>query len=192
MKKCSKCKKDKDEQTNFYSDKRTHDGLYSACKECHQLNNTSNQARARILLSPTPEDVAYIMFTNIVRRIVNHKRYQHIKCLFSQNELREFLIQDWGNYMNLHNVWRMNGFERKHMPSIDRIDSKGNYELGNIQIISVCENSRRGGRENLGKKFSPERVQKLIGKTRSPEHRKAISEGQKKRHLRNKITNTHL
>jgi len=41
MKRCSACKKQKSEG-NFYRDKRTRDGLYSSCKDCHTLGTNSS------------------------------------------------------------------------------------------------------------------------------------------------------
>lgn|SRR5574343_143584 len=41
MKICSKCKENKNE-TDFYKDKRTKDGLYSNCKKCHNIIQEKN------------------------------------------------------------------------------------------------------------------------------------------------------
>ena len=47
MKKCSRCKKEKP-STEFYKDKRSKSGLYSACKKCHySLNKVGNLFRAQ-------------------------------------------------------------------------------------------------------------------------------------------------
>lgn len=36
------------------------------------------------------------------------------------------------------------GFQRKMAPSADRLDSKIGYEIGNMEFVTMSENSRRG------------------------------------------------
>ena len=47
MKKCSKCKEEK-EISNFYKSKRYKDGLYPSCKDCGELYYTNNIDRIKV------------------------------------------------------------------------------------------------------------------------------------------------
>ena len=61
-----------------------------------------------------------------------HKRYKNIKVLITPTELKYLWFRDKAFLMN--------------KPSIDRINSKGNYELNNCRYIELAKNSAEGGR----------------------------------------------
>ena len=56
MKKCSKCKETKQE-SEFYTDKRSKDGLRSQCKECHK---GYEQTRARVVMKRWRDNPKFI------------------------------------------------------------------------------------------------------------------------------------
>jgi hypothetical protein len=55
-----------------------------------------------------------------------------IRLEITREQLLQKITEDW---IKINNMWNNN-----KKPSIDRIDSNGHYELGNIQFISMKEN----------------------------------------------------
>lgn len=47
-------------------------------------------------------------------------------------------------FNNLYNIWKLNNYDRKLTPSVDRIDSSKGYTLENMRWITHSENSRLG------------------------------------------------
>lgn len=191
MKICTTCKIEKPTES-FYTDKRTSDGLYSSCAQCHQKtkkkahNLYTSEMRARVRLSPNYNDVGYLMYYGIQSRILSGRKcYAHVKCLLSLQELRDFIKSDWANYEKLHKVWKENGFDRKHIPSLDRIDSAKHYELGNIQIITLSANVAKSNNPYKRGPRSLEQRQKIsatmTGRKISEEHRESWRRGAKAR-----------
>ena len=60
-----------------------------------------------------------------------------IKALITKDELEE--------------LWEVCDADRLNNPSIDRINSKGNYTFKNCQYIELSENSRKGGKKRKRK-----------------------------------------
>lgn len=58
-----------------------------------------------------------------------------IMLLISREEFRNFCTDNWDTIKLL--------YESGKTPSIDRIDSNGHYELGNIRILDKRDNSSR-------------------------------------------------
>lgn len=47
---------------------------------------------------------------------------------------------NYKKFIEIYNNWVKNDFEEKLSPSIDRIDNKKSYVLGNLQWLSKSEN----------------------------------------------------
>lgn len=162
MKECSRCKQLKD-NSEYCPEKRTSTGLYSACRACIRASGKKypsyiGTARAEMMKSPTPKCVSIVMYSYISVRLHDRdKSYIGIKCFFSRKELEMFLTNHWDGYLKLYNAWRDNDYERRYVPSIDRMDSSAHYTLDNIRIIPFHENASRA---NLGHKQTPEHIEK--------------------------------
>jgi len=67
-------------------------------------------------------------------------------------------VDDFYKFLGLHEYeirdlyieWLESGFERALAPTVDRIDPNGHYEIGNIQIISSRDNSKKVWADNHG------------------------------------------
>ena len=142
---CTKCNELKS-TLNFYKDKRGKDGYYSKCKECH---NATKKNKQEYRTHPSPQITARHIIAGVHNRINNNPRYKKISCDFTSAQLEDFLKNIWGDYMKLHTQWEQKKFDYKYTPSIDRIDSQGNYTLTNIQIITLSENSYRANKGRI-------------------------------------------
>lgn len=77
----------------------------------------------------------------------NDKAYKHIKCFWKcPLQMIEDIIlnkplmwRDWKDQFTIYHRTK----KLSDRPSIDRIDEFGNYTLGNIQMLSVMENSKK-------------------------------------------------
>ncbi len=147
MKICTKCGEERD-LCNYYKDKRTKDGLYSSCKLCHNKTNKSNLL-FNVHSHPNPSNVAGLFIKRILVRVTYNQRYINTRCLFSRKELENYLIKNWEIYMELWRSWKENGWLMGDAPSIDRVNSKGDYSLNNIEIVPHKENCGRANRGNL-------------------------------------------
>lgn len=85
-----------------------------------------------------------------LRDIFKHARQRVLKgrsrakrITFSKDELFDFAINH-SSYPRLHAEWVASGYQPRLSPSIDRIDSRGDYTLDNIQFITKHQNSIKG------------------------------------------------
>lgn len=70
--------------------------------------------------------------------------YSHIQAVVSRDDFYAWSKAD-PSFSALWSQWVASGHDRKLTPSVDRIDSGGDYVLDNMQWVTHSENSRRGG-----------------------------------------------
>lgn len=158
MKKCFKCFKEKP-ITDFYKHPKTADGTVNKCKPCFRADSLSNYQKNK------EKYIEYDRHRNrhSISRLLRQK-YSMIKqrCTTSHSSQgvkksvygKEFLsLKEWiewcykeDNYkkfIELYNGWVQNNFDKKMSPSIDRIDSKKGYVLGNLQWLTLSDNCKK-------------------------------------------------
>ena len=135
--KCSKCGEEK-ALSLFYTD-----GKYyrPECKTCHLILKKQRESADPYKTS------LFNMVSGIFHRIQTHvdseknKTYKErgIKCLLgdTREEARKTLHQHYKKEI-------LALLKQGKTPSVDRIDSHGHYEIGNIRIIPLEENIRMG------------------------------------------------
>lgn len=133
---CTKCKKRK---LAKYFDKCTKfkDGYKYQCKKCRQLYRIKNKEKiARFKKQYYKKFPWKLVLLNIKSRCYNsnnkfYKNYggRGIKCLITDNELKELWFRDKAYLMK--------------RPSIDRIDNDGDYTYKNCQFIEKSQNSKK-------------------------------------------------
>lgn len=125
-KRCPKCKVVKD-VGGFGKASRRYDGLQGWCKSC------------RLQYGSLPKIKAQQSWKSVNERCLNadghHPTYTNTECKLTKEEFVSWYIPayeaaliEYGSDIQL---------------SIDRIDDLGHYEIGNIRIIPLSENSRR-------------------------------------------------
>lgn len=129
MKKCNKCEKIKN-TSEFYSDKRNKDKLQGICKDCFNKRQT-NLCRTKI---------------GLINRIYSHQRENcrkrnHKYPEYSLKELREWCLSKKEYHLQFE-IWKINNYDFKFAPSIDRLNDYKSYSFSNIRIISAIENIR--------------------------------------------------
>lgn len=187
MKKCRKCQLDKG-LSEFYRDKKAKDGLYSYCKPCHQSINNKKRypyIHKHFRTNPTPNTVAVRYVNNISWRAGKMPLYKKVKNFLTVESLEKWLDEHWTEFMELYKEWERNNFKRAFIPVLDRIDPKGHYEIPNIRLLTLAENSRVA---NLGRKQSAEHLTKRVSgikvnKKQINEIRKRHKNGEKQRDL---------
>jgi acetoin utilization deacetylase AcuC-like enzyme len=145
MKLCSKCSIEKD-LTNFYK----HSAI---CKECrnertriYRLNNANLWTRR---YEKTKKGFLVRMYRNMTSRVKGvQKDYIHIYQgldILPKEQFYEFALNN-SEFHRLFKEWKDALYERRLCPSIDRIDTKFGYTLGNIQFLTMSENASKTSR----------------------------------------------
>jgi len=65
------------------------------------------------------------------------------KELLSKDEFYEWAKSN-DTFLMLFDEYKKSEYDRKLVPSVDRIDSSKGYEISNIEFVTHSENSRRG------------------------------------------------
>lgn len=125
---CSKCRRVLP-RSEFYERSDRPSGLTYSCIDCHKL---LDKMRAKL-----PRALAVSKWHSMQQRIKRRSSYKDIKVRITRGEFLDWvipLLESW-NWSN-------------GIPSVDRINSKGHYELGNMQIIPWSENSVKDSKNN--------------------------------------------
>jgi hypothetical protein len=159
LKKCCRCEEIKS-LASFHKHSKLSDGRRPECIEC------SKKSRQKSVSANPYLDTINKLADNILKRTrygidrPQNKTYKErgIKCLLGRNraEVRESLDKHYGQ-----DIKRLLDLGMK--PSVDRIDTFGHYELGNIQIITFKENISRvdnSYKSNPIRVFYPDGTQK--------------------------------
>jgi len=130
-KKCSKCGVVKP-FSEFTKNRSKKLGYNSECKTCH-----------------TESTVAYYRTkVGVVTKIYNtqifhSKKRNHQLPTYTKKELMEWLF-DQELFNKLYYDWKSSGYEKKLVPSVDRLDDYVSYNLSNIQLMTWGENKDKG------------------------------------------------
>ena len=114
-------------------------------------NKTEYQTRyhqkqkQQIKLNPTPTIVARWSFRKMKQRVGGSIFYktQGIKVCLTQQELTTFYLTNWNLYMLLHKQWVNGKFAFGDIPTVERINPSGDYEIKNLTLLSLRENSKK-------------------------------------------------
>jgi len=91
-------------------------------------------------------------YNNMNRRVRGYVKkhiYEDLDLL--DRETFYLFSKESEDYNYLFDKWVESDYDRKLSPSIDRIDSKQGYVIGNIRWITHSENSRLGALSRFGK-----------------------------------------
>jgi len=129
-KRCTKCNLIKSaDNFGFHKQKNT---LNSWCKSC---NSVTSLAYKR-----TPRGLAQQTYTNQIR---SSKRRKHPKPAYSKEWLTIWLITQ-PTFSLLFANWIKDGYSKKAIPSVDRVEDNLPYTENNIRLCTWEENNKKG------------------------------------------------
>lgn len=139
MKKCGKCKEELPENM-FFKSTQTKDGLYNACKKCHQKRTKSYRKNNRLKNKEGQRD--YYKRTLPQKMLASARKTAKNKDIPFDLELSDIVIPEVCPILNTP-------FEigkGKPLPtsaSLDKIVPSLGYVKGNVQVISHLANSMK-------------------------------------------------
>jgi len=95
----------------------------------------------------TPKGFVMRLYRNMqsrVRGVQWQKKhlYENMELL-PREEFYQWILND-ETFKRLYESYVASGYQRKLAPSVDRLDSSKGYIFGNMEIVTMSENSRRG------------------------------------------------
>lgn len=151
MKKCSKCGELKDFNM-FYKSKASKDGRRPDCKACHEELRHEREKE-----NPIMERCKRIGWSIITRTVTDIDKATN-NC-YKENNVTSKIGEtgtEIGKYLYDNHYDEIKNFIDKGItPSVDRIDSTGDYEEGNIRIVSVRDNYLDGVKQAVKKTSKP-------------------------------------
>lgn len=133
MKKCSKCRNDKDE-SEFPLAKNRKDGLYPYCKECHRLDGETYRLKNKkhtlsYQKKYRAKNYVKILFDSIKRRA-------KVRGIAFDLSLGDIVIPVHCPVLGIPIVIHTGVGRQPYLPSVDRIDNTKGYTKDNIIVVS--------------------------------------------------------
>ena len=124
MKKCSKCKKNKNLEA-FNKDNANPDRLAYYCKVC--------SSKEVLRFHRTKKGVISKIYHAQKR---NSKKRGHAIPEYSKEELIEYMMGRY-EFHYLYNRWVYSNYDKMEKPTIDRLNECYGYDFTNIRIVSL-------------------------------------------------------
>ena len=127
LKKCTKCQIEKP-YSDYYKNKTGKDGFMCRCKKCCNIYNKKRRKTVLGLISEIYKGQLYSS------RIKGYNKPD-----YTNNDLIEWMgSQD--NFSQLYSNWVDSGYDKKLIPSCDRLDDYKPYSFDNLRLITWQEN----------------------------------------------------
>ncbi len=137
---CCECRIDKDISL-FYKNKWNATGVGTKCKECQKKYNKEYLKNHKCYLYKLNKnwklERPWYRYLRYLRQRCNSKNYNHYKY-YGGKGIKALITPK-----ELELLWKRDKAYKMKKPSIDRIDSKGNYEISNCRFIELSENISR-------------------------------------------------
>ena len=137
MKKCFKCKEEK-ELSEFYKHKEMADGHLNKCKECTKLDsklNEKNISTSRLSYDKTEKGVIRVLYKSMVQR---SKSRNHPKPNFTKKEFKKWIYKN--NFLVMWESWSKHQCNKNLKPSINRKNDFKPYTFNNMELLTTKEN----------------------------------------------------
>lgn len=136
MKICSDCKKNK-RLDRFYKSSTFNDGLSYVCKSCSdQKCLRYTQTKGGLIASIYSHQKSN---SSVRGRSIPSYSLDELKSWFSDQPM----------FNRIFNTWVKSGYSTPLRPSVDRINPRKGYSIGNIQLITWRENRAKGYKERV-------------------------------------------
>jgi len=127
-KKCYTCSRTKS-TIEFHTNKAKKDGLNHDCKECTLHKQRSYSA------------LPYRMYSN---QIEHSKTRGHPRPEYTRQEFKLWVTTQ-GKYNKLYEQYKASDYDKRLVPSVDRLDPMQGYNFSNIELVTFIENMKRNG-----------------------------------------------
>lgn len=146
---CSKCLTEKPLE-GFPKHPQCLDGHKGVCKQCtyaqQKIRGKLNGNKDTVRYRKTPKGYLMTTYTNMTGRVKGNVKPHLYKGLdiLPREDFYAWALKD-STFTDMLTVYAATGYDQRFAPSIDRIDTKEGYVIGNIRWLTHSENSSLGG-----------------------------------------------
>ena len=135
---CTKCKETKPED-DFYNNRTHKRGKTFWCKVCTNYQNNFVQKELKAKWAATAyQNLKRDNYPKLLWKQAKHRAEHEYGCDFNI-EVSDVVIPLTCPYLGI----ALDGSDKTHLPSLDRIDNSKGYVKGNVQVISFKANAMK-------------------------------------------------
>ena len=136
----------------FHKATKESSGLYYLCKECRRQETRDYYLRKGRLRLREIRNVQRRSSRSLAKSLPStflYLKYDQMKKLFMTGQVKSLTVtrpefirlgMNSHRFIWLFDNWQKSGLQYKLMPTVDRIDSRGGYDMSNIQFLTMEEN----------------------------------------------------
>jgi len=110
----------------------------------YDLNNVDKIRNSKLAHKRTITGLLNLMYRNQVER---SKKRKQPPPAYTLKEFINIIINILPGFYKLYDAWKLSNYKKQLRPSVDRLNSKLPYVLGNIELVTWEINDKRGRME---------------------------------------------